>query len=211
MAEQNNIQKIEEINAIISEIQNKINRGEYQTGILSEFVKPVKYLHVALPYLNVYLTPIKTGVDGHFFHKDYKDFKAPYILIHNNVFKRNKVVLDEHSIAHELQHYFDWRDGIPRTPVKSILKPEGGISSEYYNNPDEKRAYTIQFLRQYFQQVKLKRMPDNFVDFYKDFFKKISDARKYYQYISSENRNDFDKYLQDFHQKLLERKHNELI
>ncbi|MBN1637345.1 MAG: hypothetical protein JW866_00130 [Ignavibacteriales bacterium] len=207
MEELDNIQKIEKVNQYIKDIQNKLDSSEYITHIFSEFIKPVQYLEVSLPDLNVYLTSLRTSVDGHFYHKNYKDFRAPYVLIHNNVFKKNKIIINEDSLAHELQHYFDWRDGIESTRIKNILNPEGGISSEYYNNPGERRAYTIQYLRQYFQKVKLGKMPDNFVKFYNDFFKK-TDGREYYQYLSLENRQTFNNYLQEFYNKLLERKYS---
>jgi len=77
---------------------------------------------------------------------------------------------------------------------------------EKLNQLTEWRAFTIQILRQYFQRVKLKKMPENFMDFQKDFMEK-TDGRKFYAYLTPENRQRFNKYLQDFYQKLLERKH----
>jgi len=77
---------------------------------------------------------------------------------------------------------------------------------EKFNQLTEWRAFTIQILRQYFQRVKLKKMPENFMDFQKDFMEK-TDGRKFYAYLTPENRQRFNKYLQDFYQKLLERKH----
>jgi len=77
---------------------------------------------------------------------------------------------------------------------------------EKLNQLTEWRAFTIQILRQYFQRVKLKKMPENFMDFQKDFMGK-TDGRKFYAYLTPENRQRFNKYLQDFYQKLLERKH----
>jgi len=207
--EEEHLEKIEKLNQLISEIQRKLDAGDYMIHEFSEFNKPINYIHVQLPDLNVYLSPIKTSIEGHFYYKNYKDFKAPYVLIHNNVFKKDKIIIDDNALAHELQHFLDYKQNMKFTGIKNILKPEGGINPAYYNDITEWRAFTIQFLRQYFQVVKLKKLTENFKMFFHDFFKKTN-AKEFYKNLTMENREKFNEYLQKFHQKLLERKYNEL-
>jgi hypothetical protein len=190
IVERQDLEKIEEINSIIAEIQKKLDSKDYKTAVLSQYVKPVHYVWVSLPELNIYLTPIRSGIEGHFGRKDYKEFKAPYILLHNSRFKRNKILFDENGMAHELQHYIDWKKGNKFTDFKNILKPEGGINPEYYNDPTEWSAYVIQFLRQYFQAVPLKKLAQDFQSFYKDFWRK-TEAKDYYKTLTSENKKKF--------------------
>jgi len=88
----------------------------------------------------------------------------------------------------------------------NILKPEGGIDPEYYNDVNEMQAFIIQVLREYIQAVKLKNLPEDYQIFYKMFFRK-TEAGNFYKHLSEANRQTFDSRLQEFHKKLLERKH----
>jgi hypothetical protein len=208
ISERQDVEKIEEINAIIADIKDKIKSRDFEILDSNQFTKPLKYLHLVVGDLNVYLLPVKSGIDGFFYHKDYKEFRAPFIAMNNvRLSKLMGIKFDDDAMAHELQHYLDYKKGIPKTlDNKTILKPEGGINKEYYNDPNEWSAYVVQILRQYFQKVRLQNMAEDFQTFYKDFFRKTY-APKYYQQLTDDNKKKFQKYLWQFHQKLIDKKH----
>jgi len=207
ITERQDIEKIENINAIITDIKSKISNKDYEVLDSHEYTKPLKYLHLIVNDLNIYLLPVKSHIDGYFHYKDYKEFKAPFIVMNNVRFSSfTGFLFDENSLAHEVQHYLDYKKNIPKTfDVKNMLKPEGGINPAYYNDPNEWSAYVIQYLRQYIQSVKLANLPEHFMTFYKDFFKKTN-VPQYYRQLTHDNRKKFQKYLYQFHQKLLARK-----
>jgi hypothetical protein len=206
--ERKDIEKIEIVNTIITDIKNKIRSKDYEVLDSNQYTKPLKYLHLTVNDLNIYLLPIKSSVDGYFHYKDYKEFKAPFIVMNNaRLSKLMGISFNEDSLAHEVQHYLDYKSNIPKTfDTKNMLKPEGGINPEYYNDPNEWSAYVIQILRQYIQRVKLNNLAEDFQTFYKDFFRKTY-AKEYYPKLSAENQKKFQKYLYQFHQKLLAVKH----
>jgi len=203
--ERQDMQSIEEINSIIADVRRKLDNNDYQVMTISDYVKPVQFIAIKLNDLYIYLTPIKTSVEGYFFHKDYKDFKAPYVLVNNSKFKKNRIEFDENAMSHELQHYVDYKKGNKFTNTKEILKPEGGINPDYYNEPTELNAYIIQILRQYFQKVPVKKLSTDFQIFYRDFFRK-TDARSFYQYLTDDNKKRFQKRIYQFYVKILKKK-----
>ena len=207
IAERKDIDKIQKINDIIKEIQRLLDNGKYMKVPVELGGKTVNYIVTRYDDLYVYLIPMRSSIEGAFHDKDWKEFKAPFVMISNARVKGNKISFDANNMAHELQHYLDYKQGIPTVyDGQDILKPEGGVKQSYYTNPNEWSAHVTQLLRQYFQAVNLKKLPEDFKSFYKDFFKR-TDAKRYYRELDAEYRQRFVKRLYQFHQKLLERKH----
>jgi len=206
IVERKDIEKIQKINNIIKEIQRKLDNGQYIEVPVELSGKVVNYIVTRYDDLYVYLIPMRSSIEGAFHDKDWKEFKAPFVMISNARVRGNKIGFDANNMAHELQHYLDYKEGIPTVyNGQDILKPEGGIKQSYYINPNEWSAHITQLLRQYFQVVNPKKLPADFKSFYKDFFRR-TDAKRYYRELDAQYKQRFIKRLYGFHQKLLERK-----
>jgi len=204
--ERRDIEKIQTINVIIKEIQRLLDNGKYIEVPVELSGKVVNYIVTRYDDLYVYLIPMRSSIEGAFHDKDWKEFKAPFVMISNARVRGNKISFDANNMAHELQHYLDYKEGIPTVyNGQDILKPEGGIKQSYYINPNEWSAHITQLLRQYFQVVNIKKLPADFKSFYKDFFRR-TDAKRYYRELDAQYKQRFIKRLYQFHQKLLERK-----
>ena len=203
IAERKDIEKVEKVNELISGLKRKLDTRDYYI----KEVDGIKYVSTTISGVNIHLSDIKTnGKDGYFSHKIQGKFNPPFIVLYNSKFRRNRIGFDENGMAHELQHYLDWNTGMMQKPTKNLLLPQGGINPEYWRSDTEWNAYVIQNLREYFQKVELKRLPEDFKTFFKDLFRK-TEAKRYYKNLNPEYKQRFMKRIYQFHQKLLERKH----